>query len=288
MMNRLTRCVVPLFAGLVFSTGLLGQAPKLSFPAPSPEGVVKQRVGFTDIEVVYSRPSAKGRKVFGGLVPYGEVWRTGANTATKVTFSTPVKIGNQEVPAGSYALFTIPGEREWTVILNRVTGEWGAYSYKEAGDVMRVKTRPAAAAQSVETFTIELNDIRTESATLYLTWESTRVPVRIDVDVVRPMVAQIESIVVPGAKLDAATYFSAAMFYYDNALDLTKARGWVEAATADGKAPFYMLHGKAKILARLGDKPGAIAAAQQSIAAAEGPAKAEYTRLNEALIATLR
>lgn len=288
MIFRLSRCVATALALAVTASALLAQAPKLSFPAPSPESTLKQRVGFTDIEVVYSRPSARGRKIFGGLLPYGDVWRTGANSATKITFSTPVKLGGRDVPAGSYALFSIPGESEWTVILNRVTGEWGAYSYNEASDALRVKVPAAALSQPVETFTIDFNDVRTESATLNLVWEKTRVPVKIEVDVVRPMVTQIESLLVPGAKLDENTYFAAAMFYYDNGLDLNKARTWVEAATAGPKSPFYMLHGKAKILAKLGDKAGAIAAARASIAAAEGPPKAEYLRLNEALIAGLK
>jgi hypothetical protein len=287
MMLRLTRSVVTALALAAAASSLPAQAPKLSFPAPSPEGVIKQRVGFTDIEVVYSRPSARGRKIFGGLVPYGEIWRSGANTATKVSFSTPVKIAGHDLPAGAYALFSIPGESEWTIIFNRVTGEWGAYTYNEASDALRVKVTPTAIAQPFETFTIGLNDLRAESATLYLTWEKTRVPVKIEVDVVKPMVTQIESVIVPGAKIDANTYFAAAMFYYDNGLDLQKAKAWVEAATAGGKAPFFMLYGKARILAKLGDKAGAIAAARASIAAADGPFKAEYTRLNEAVISSL-
>jgi hypothetical protein len=288
MIFRIPRLLLALLVGAVMGDALRAQAPRLSFPAASPEGMVKQRVGFTDIEIVYSRPGAKGRKVFGGLVPFGEVWRTGANTATKVTFSTPVKIGGREIPAGSYALFSIPGEKEWTVILNRVTGEWGAYSYSEASDVLRVRVEPQALAQPVETFTIDLGEIRTESAVLNLAWENTRVPVKLEVDVVGPVLSQIDAAMASGAKLEPGTYFAAAMFHLDNGLDLNKARTWVEEATKGEKPPFYMLHGKARILARLGDKAGATLAARQSIAAAEGPAKAEYTRLNEALIAGLK
>src|SRR5688572_31135717 len=114
------------------------QGPRINVPVASPASTVKQKVGFTDVEIAYARPSVKGRKIFGGLLPYGEVWRTGANTATKVTFSTAVKINGTELPAGSYALFSIPGEREWTVIFNKVTGEWGAYSYKQENDALRV------------------------------------------------------------------------------------------------------------------------------------------------------
>lgn len=266
-------------------------APKISAPAASPSSTVKQRVGFTDIEIAYARPGVKGRKIFGGLVPYGEVWRTGANTATKITFSTPVKIGGKELPAGSYALFSVPGPKEWTVIFNSVTGEWGAYSYKKENDALRVTTKPVTLSQPVETFTIDINDIRTESATLNLIWEKTRVPVRFEVDAVQNVIAQIDAAMNSGQPLPASAYFTAAMFYYDHGLDLQKARGWAEEATKGEKPPFFMLHGKAKIFAKLGDKTGATAAARQSFAAAEaagGPVAAEYKRLNETLLAGLK
>jgi hypothetical protein len=253
--------------------------------------MVKQKVGFTDVEVVYARPSMRGRKIFGGLLPFGEVWRTGANTATKVTFSTPVKISGTELPAGSYALYSIPDAREWTVIFNKVTGEWGAYSYKQENDALRVKAKPVALTVPVETFTIDINDVRTESATLNLEWEKTRVPVKLEVEVVKPVVAQIDSVMASGETLPPAVYFTAAMFYYDNNLDLKKAKTWAEEATKGDKPLFYMLHGKAKILAKLGDKAGATEAAKKSVAAAEaqgGPAASEYKRLNETLLASLK
>lgn len=266
-------------------------APKISAPPASPASTLKQRVGFTDIEIVYARPGVKERKIFGGLVPYGEVWRTGANTATKITFSTPVKIGGKELAAGSYALFSIPGPKEWTVIFNSVTGEWGAYTYKKENDALRVTAKPVNLSQPVETFTIDINDIRTESATLNLSWEKTRVPVRFEVDAIRNVIAQIDAAMNSGQQLPPSAYFTAAMFYYDHGLDLQKARGWAEEATKGEKPQFFMLHGKAKILARLGDKSGATAAARQSIAAAEatgGPVAAEYKRLNETLLAGLK
>lgn len=282
----------------VFTAGLVAQtpapkappAPKINFPAPSPSISVKQKVGLGEITIDYARPSVKGRKIFaaGGLVPFGEVWRTGANTATKITFSTPVTIEGKQLPAGAYALYSIPGEKEWTVIFNNVTGEWGAYTYKQENDALRVAVKPVALAQPVETFTIDVNDIRTDAATLNLEWEKTRVPVKLQFDVVKEVVAQIDAVMSSGANIPAAVYFSAAHFYLENGLDLTKARAWIEQATKGEKPPFYMLYWKARILAKVGDKEGAIAAAKQSIAAAEGSAKAEYTRLNETLIASLK
>src|SRR4051812_814052 len=114
MITRLPRCVAIAISGLMLGAALKAQAPQVNFPVASPESTLKQRVGLTDIELVYSRPGVKGRKIFGGLEPFGAVWRTGANTATKIVFSTPVKFGGREVPAGAYALYSIPDPDEWT------------------------------------------------------------------------------------------------------------------------------------------------------------------------------
>lgn len=277
------------FAPIVFfAFTSCAQSPKLEFPAPSPACTLKQRVGLTDIEIVYSRPGAKGRPIFGGLLPYGEVWRTGANQATKITFSTPVKFNGADVPAGTYALFTIPGENEWTVILNKAPAQqWGAYQYNQTNDLVRVKTTPVNLAEHVETFTIELNDIRDESATLDLIWEHTVVPVKIEIGLTSKLVPQIEDVMAaPG---DRKPYYQAAMFYYDHGQDLQKAKKWGDAAIAEREA-FYIVHLKAKILAKLGDKEGAIAAAKRSTELAikaEGP-KSGYVMMNDALIASLQ
>ncbi len=287
------RPVVSVLAGSVLATGLFAQAPapKIEFPATSPAATVKQRVGLTDIEVNYFRPSMRGRKIFGGLQPYGEVWRTGANNATKVTFSTAVKFGGADVPAGTYALFSIPGESEWTVILNKVPGQWGAYAYDAKNDIARVKAVPAKLPWPVESFTISFNDLANESAaTLGLYWENVRVPVKIETDVVGTLVPQIEALM---ASAEAKKpYFSAAMFYYENNQDLKKAAAWMDAAIAERPDAYYMIYRKGLILAKAGDKAGALAAANQSLEMArkdKTPAiRDEYVRLNEALIASLK
>lgn len=265
-------------------------APKLEFPAPSPAATIKQRIGITDVEVSYSRPSMRGRKIFGGLEAYGKVWRTGANSATKITFSTPVKFGGTGVAAGAYALFTIPGEKEWTVILNKVTGQWGAYTYDEKNDVARVQVAPATLAAPVETFTIGFDDLQNESsATLSLAWEKTRVAVTLSVDLVGTLVPQIEAALAnPGPK---SPYAQAAMFYLENNLDLKKALAWIDAAITANPKAFYLVYRKGLILEKMGDKAGAIAAAEASLAAAEketGAIKDEYIRLNKALLGRLK
>ncbi len=266
-------------------------APKIDFPAPSPTATLKQRIGLTDVEVVYSRPGVKGRKIFGGLEPHGVVWRTGANNPTKITFSTPVKFGGKEVPAGTYGLYSIPGEREWTVILNRIAEkDWGAYNYKQENDAARTTVKPIALPQPVETFTIDFNDIRTESATLNLIWEKTRVPVKLEFDVVAQLRPQIESVMASNAA--KKPYFAAAMFYFENGGDLNKALEWMNAGLKEQPEAFYMVYRKGLLLAKMGDKSGALAAAQASRQAAAQDKRAslrdEYVRLNDALIASLR
>ena len=274
-----------LASGLVFTCGLLAQTPKVDFPAPSPACTLKQHVGLTDIEIVYSRPGVKGRPIFGGLVPYGQVWRTGANNATKITFSTPVKLNGAEIPAGTYALFTIPGETEWTIIINKGAAQWGAFQYNETNDLVRVKATPLKLAEPVETFTIEINDIRDESATLNLTWEKTRVPVKLEVELVSKLVPQIEAVM--SAAEGRKPYYQAALFYYDHGQDLQKASKWVDAAIAEREA-YYIVNLKARILAKLGDKEGAIAAAKRSTELAIKAKDTGYVKLNEDLISSLK
>ncbi len=289
------RLLVPVAAAF-FATGLFAQtpAPKLVIPAPSPTATLKQRVGLTDIEIIYSRPGVKGRKVFGEragktLEAWGEVWRVGANNATSVTFSTPVKIGGTEIPAGTYGLFAELGRDEWTVILNKIAKQWGSYAYDAKDDVVRVKAKVQQLAHPVETLTIDINDIRDESATLNISWENTHVAVPFQVDVVNAVQAQIEAVMASDAP--KKPYLNAAMFYLDHHLDLKKALAWVDAAIAEQPKGYYIIYRKAKIQAAMGDKAGAIATANQSIAMAKAdnsPAGPEYVNLNEMLLASLK
>jgi hypothetical protein len=272
-------------SGLVFAAGLFAQTPPIEFPSPSPASTLKQHIGLTDIEIVYSRPGMKGRAIFGGLVPYGAVWRTGANASTKISFSTRVKLNDTEVPAGKYALYTIPDEKEWTVIIYKDTAA-SIFNYNQTNDLMRIKAVPVKLAEPVETFTIDINDIRDDSATLNLVWEKTRVPVKLAVDLVSTLVPQIEAVMAgPG---DKKPYYPAAMFYFDHGLDLQKASKWIDAAIAE-RETYYIVHLKAKIRAKLGDKEGAIAAAKRSTELAikaEGP-KSGYVKMNEDLISSV-
>jgi hypothetical protein len=287
MNSKLNTLAIAIASTLALTPGLFAQAPKVDFPAPSPACTIKQRVGLTDIEVVYSRPGMKGRKIFSadGLVPYGKVWRTGANNATKITFSTPVKLNGAQIPAGTYALFTIPGEDEWTIIINKGAAQWGAFQYDEKVDVARVKAKPAHLAEHIETFTIEFNHIRDDSGVLELVWDDIAVPVKLEMDVTSALVPQIEAVM--SADGGQKPYYPAAMFYYDHGQDLEKAKKWIDAAIAQRDA-HYMEHLKAKILAKLGDKEGAIAAAKRSTELAIKANDTGYVKMNEDLISSLK
>jgi hypothetical protein len=273
-----------------FTSGLHAQeATKIDFPQPSPSASFKERVGVTAVSIDYSRPSAKERKIFGGLVPYGDVWRTGANAATKITFSTDVKLGGAAVPAGSYALFTIPGQSEWTVILSKVVDDqWGSYAYNQKDDQARIKVKPVAMAEPMETMTISLQDMHAGKANLVIAWEKTKVPIDLDTDVVGKIKPQIEAAMAGSGE---KPYFAAAMFYYENDLDMKLASEWIQAAAKKQPDAVWIVYREGLILKKAGDKEGAMAAAKQArelASKADGELKAEYTRLSETLLASLK
>jgi len=286
----------PRFIAAVYTLAVLGlvgtghaQNATIDFPAASPAATIRQRIGLTDFEITYSRPGVKGREIFGRLESYGAVWRTGANAATKITFDTPIKFGGQEVAAGTYALFTIPGEEAWTVILNSVADQWGAFTYDESKDVLRVSAQPRVLAEPVESLLIWFNDLRDESATLNISWENVSVAVPIQLDVASKIVPQIEAVMASGRPQRENVYFQAAGFYYDHDLDLRKAARWIDQALRLNPTAFWMLHLKAKIHAKLGNNDIARQAAEQSTQYAlleEGPTSG-YKVSNDALIAEL-
>lgn len=263
----------------------MADAPKIEFPQASPACTLKQRVGLTDIEVVYSRPSVKERAIFGAMVPYGKVWRTGANQATKITFSTDVKLNGKEVPAGTYALMTIPGKEEWTVIVNKGPEGWSPYKYDEKQDLFRFAVKPITMPWSMETFTIDFNEIRDESSKLNLIWDKTKIPIEISVEYADKLTKQIQDVMASNEA--KKPYFQAANFYYNHNKDMNEAKKWVEEALKEREA-HYIVFLKAEILEKLGDKEGAVKAAKRSKELAEKANDNGYIQLNEALINKLQ
>jgi len=238
---------------------------KIEFPSASQHSVVKQRVGLTDVEVDYSRPNKNGREIFGGLVPFGKLWRTGANAVTKIKFSHPVTLGGKEIPAGEYALFTIPTANEWTIIVSKDAKVQSAADYKQENDVARITATPESLPMPIETFTIALNDVKGASATLDFLWDKTRVPVKLTTEDVEQVSKQLDAAVSAGTPLDPRTAYQAAAFYYDNNKDMNQAAKWIDQALEKNPDAYFMHYKKAQIQAKLGNKKEATASAQKAI-----------------------
>ncbi|RNI29424.1 DUF2911 domain-containing protein [Rufibacter immobilis] len=264
-------------------------AAQIKMPAASPAATVKQSIGLGDVTVEYSRPSTKGRKIFGDLAPYGKVWRTGANASTKLTFSEEVMLEGNKVPAGQYALYTIPGEKDWTVIIHKNTKHWGdgGKDYKPEEDLVRFKVSPKKTADKVETFTIGFSDLTSNGAVMQIMWENTLVPVKITSDVDSKVMSQIQEKVVNGNNVTPALYAAAASYYADNNKDLKQALTWMKQAN-EKDPKFWTLHQQAKIQAKLKDYKGATATAQKSIELAKRESNADYVALNEKLLAEIK
>jgi len=263
------------------STTLVLKAQQLKMPQPSSSQTIVQEFGLGKITLIYSRPNTKGRKVFGGMEPYGQVWRTGANSATVITFTDDVTLEGNKVPAGEYALFTIPDAKEWTIILNKNTKQWGAYTYKQDEDFLRFKIKPVQMPALLETFTMQFADVKATSAELHLMWERTALMLHLTTDIDARVMAGIDA----AMQSEKKPYFAAATYYYENNKDLTKALAWItEAEKADAKAPWFK-YWKARIQLKMGDKSSAAATAREGVRLAKEAKNDEYVRLNEAVAA---
>jgi hypothetical protein len=260
-----------------------GVQAQLKTPAPSPTQTVKQDFGISSVELIYSRPGMKGRKVFGDLVPYGKVWRTGANSATRVKFNDDVTIAGQPLKAGEYALFTIPNENEWEIIINKGTANWGT-EYKEEADVIRVKVKPMKLDDAVETFTMQFDNVKAASADLTIMWDKTGVAIPIATDIDSKVMAQINNLM----NKDNRPYFNAAMYYLEAGKDLNQAVTWFDKAIEQNPTAFWVYHQKANALAKLGKKDEAKQTANKSIELAKAQKNDDYVKLNEKLLATLK
>jgi Protein of unknown function (DUF2911) len=255
MKNKFTA----LLAFCMMLTSLFLNAQEL--PQPSPLGKVEQKVGLTNVSIAYSRPSVKGRAIFGDLVPFGEIWRTGANKATEITFSTDVKIGGKEVKAGKYSLFTIPTAQEWTIILNKNTELWGSDEYKIEDDAARIMVKPLPNAPT-ESMTITIDNVDTKKADISISWEKVKVsfPIEVEFDVVamENIKTKIEE-----AEETFSVYNGAARYYLENNKDVKQALEWAQKSV-NMKAEFWNLLTLAKAQAANGQYKQAIETANKS------------------------
>lgn len=278
LLNKLKTITGAVAIAALTTTSLTAQ---LKVPAPSPSGMVKQAVGLSDISVEYSRPSAKGRVIFGDVVPFGKVWRTGANGATKITFGEDVKVEGNAVPAGTYALYTMPNKDSWEIMLYKdLTLGGNVADYKKESELVRFNVKPKALNDKVESFTIDIADVTANSANVELNWEKTRVAFNVVSDIDAKIMKNIETNVVN----DSRPYFQAATYYYDNNKDLKQASEWADKAIASNPKAFWMVMLKAKIQAKQGDKKGAVASAEKVIALATEAKNDDYVAMAKKIV----
>ena len=283
-MKRLSFLPVAVAVLLTLCTFSIAQA-QLKVPAASPAQTTKQSFALGDITLEYSRPAVKGRTIFGDLVPYDKVWRTGANATSKITFSSDVKLEGKEVKAGTYGLFTIPGKTTWEVMLSKdlaLGANVGAYN--KENEVVRVQVKPTTLANKVETFTLNIADILPNSAVLEIMWDKTRVPVAITADIDQTIVKNIEA----SLASDKPAYFEAASYYYDTNRDLKQALGWVTKATEQNPNAYWIMLLKARIEMKLNEKANAIASAEKTVALATAGKNADYVKMANDLIASAK
>ncbi len=274
---------------VMLAIGLVANA-QVQTPQPSPAASVSTVVGLTDVKIDYSRPSAKGRKIFGEgavLLPYGAIWRTGANTGTKITFSDDVKVEGTAVPKGEYLIFSWPGATEWTVSLYKdisLGGNTGGYDKTKEAANFKVKSEKLT--EKVETLTINIGDIAGDSKTakVQIAWENTSVKFTIAVDFDAKVMKSIEA----STKVNPNNYLSAAVYYLENGKDLKQALEWVNKADEANPTAFWIKYQKARIQKGLGDKAGALATSKASWEGAKAANNRDYQTMNEELQKSLK
>ena len=275
-MNKLV-----LFLTLLMSGSIVAQ---ITTPAPSPLCKIEQKVGLSTVSIEYSRPSVRNRKIFGDLVPYGKVWRTGANMSTKFTISDDITVEGKKLPKGSYSLYTVPGEEEWDIIFyNEVNISGVPKVMDQTKETARIKVKAELLTYTTETFLIDINSVNQDNASMNIMWENTIVPIHLQFDVDSRVMKNIDKVLAGPSSDD---YYQAARYYFDSGKDLTQAVGWIQKAN-QMDAKYWMLRVESMILAKLGRKSEAIEAAMKSktMAAAEG--NEEYVRMNEEAIKEL-
>ena len=273
-----------ILGSIVFAITFSVRSQSIKMPPPSPPQTIKQDFGISSIELSYSRPGIKGRKVFGDLVPYGKVWRTGANSATTIDFGDDVTIGGTKVPAGKYGLLTIPDKDNWKVIITKQLEVTNPADYKQESDLVRVDVKPMTMKDKMETFTMQFANVKPSTCELQIMWENTAVAVPISSDVETVVMKQIDD----AMNKDNRPYFQSALYYLNNGKDLNQAIAWFDKAIAQQPDGYWIYHQKANALAKLGKKDEAKATAQKSIELAKEAKNDDYVRLNEKLLEQLK
>ena len=265
---------------LVFAASFTVNA-QIETPQPSPFTKVEQKVGLTDMTLEYSRPGMRGRTIFGDLVPYGKIWRTGANKNTIVSFSDNVTIGGKEVKAGAYSVFTTPNNKSWEVVFYSDTENWGTpQKWDESLVAAKVTVDAMKMPMKMETFTMLFDDLSNDSAVLGILWENVYVGVKIDVSTSKKVNASITKTMAGPA---AGDYYAAARYNLESNGDIKQAVEWIDKSVEMSKdAPkFWVLRQQSLIHAKAGNKKNAIKAAKASLAGAEKAGNTDYVKLNK-------
>ena len=271
------KIILFLFAGLISGAA----SAQIEVPQPSPSTTIEQEVGLTNVTLKYSRPGMKGRTIFGDLVPYGEKWRTGANNNTTISFDTKVTIDGKDLEPGTYAIYTVPGENKWDVMFYKDSNNWGLpQPWDESKVALTATANVQEMPMAMETFTILIDELKSDSAALNFIWENTVAILPFEVPTSDRAMASIDR-VMNGPT--AADYYSAATYFHDEKKDLDKAYEWIKKAVdMSGEGSFWIIRRKALIEADLGMKKEAIATAKRSLAAAEKAGNKDYVKMNKA------
>jgi len=272
-----------IFLALTATALMYTAQAQLKTPAPSPSQTVKQEFALSSVELSYSRPGIKSRKLYTDIAPAGKVWRTGANGATTLTFGEEVTIGGVKVPAGKYGLLSIPDKKSWILIISKQTDVTSPAAYKADMDVVRIPVAVTKTKTAVETFTIQFANVKSTSLDIELLWDKSMVSLPVTVDIDSKIMASIDA----SMKTDKPAYFQAAMYYMENGKDLNQALTWFNKAVEQQPDAFWVQHQWANCLAKLGKKPEAIAAANRSKELAQKAKNDDYVKLNDDLLKKL-
>ncbi|MEI6021141.1 MAG: DUF2911 domain-containing protein [Bacteroidota bacterium] len=279
MMN--TKKMIGLFAIAVCSLLNFNASAQLKVPAPSPAQTVKQSFGLGEVSVEYSRPSVKGRVIFGDVVPFGKTWRTGANASTKITFTDDVKLEGRDVKAGTYAMYSMPNKDAWDIMLYKDLSLGGNVAdYKIENEVIRLKVKPSILSNKIESFTINFSDLTPTSLAIELLWENTRIAISVSTEIDAKIMKNIETNVIN----DSRPYFQAASYYFENNKDLKQALTWASKAAEQNPKAYWMMLLKSKIEYKLNDKVAGRASAEKTIELATADKNDDYTIMAKKLI----
>jgi hypothetical protein len=276
---RISVLCIATFTGLLLNSAA-AQELKFKIPAASPGQRIEQDFGLGTVSVKYYRPNTKGRKVFGGIEPYGTVWRTGANNATVVSLTDTVWVEGHAIAPGSYSLFSIPGAIEWTIIFNKEVQQWGAYAYNEKQDLLRFKVKPTKLLNKIETLTIQFANVKEEDCVMQIQWENTGIDLHLKTNVIKRIVANITD----AMKGENKPYYMSAIWYYNHGLDNNKALAWIQEQNKAQPQAFNVKYWLAKIQLKAGDKKAAIAAANEGLKLALAQNNQEYVRMNKEVL----